>query len=887
MIQGEIFEYLTSVQKMYVDGESRETVFEHFLSKLLQITNSQIGFIAELLDDHDCGQQYFHALAETKFGNTSQQCIQATDFQKRLHAGQGSCFNILPGSIFEQLVKTTAPVLVTDSNQFARTKYPTGHPVIETFLGVPFFYEKTMVGAIILCNGPMYSVELIERMQPIQYICSVLLKGFNDRSLKEIYETFVDRIHLPVVMFQTRLPRLPQLPQLSPIPATPNQSKIPMQPLQLQQPLQTQTQTQALAQTQTQAQRVLPEPFDLSSFYCVSTNMAFRTLSKSHIPNVSNRGLLGKIFFDCFPNWVDALKVHGCIEQMFVTKRRLSIDVMNYYDNNIPEDIYTFKFIYIDEETFAVVIEPISEQLKAQKVVDELAKTNEEFFAKIVHEFRNPLNAIINIIALMNEHPLVVREKTDNVSDFRRKLQLLSSSCVTLATLSQDLTDYGQLKTKQLKLSYQPFDLAQCIDFSIGMMSFDAQKKNLLVKKKIANNVPLCIVSDPKRLRQVLVNLCSNAVKFTERGHIGIYCKLKKIQDDDIYELLFEIEDTGRGIDDREVSELFKPFHQVHPQGDQFFGTGLGLVICKYLVQLLGGELWVESEIGRGSKFFFTIKGKRCSMNIIEEKYLPIIKNKMCLLADPNKTSRLAMLKALLNWNVKVSTCDNVDEAEVHLRSNTFDIIIADIQWKHIFKKNGDNNTVFIVEADSGTDDLVDCLQRPVQANELLQHIIKYIEDNSYNGTNSGSKSLIKKEKPISILLAEDNYINRQVELDSLKSIGYQCVDVAEDGQETLNHIKEHQYDVLLLDLKMPILDGYQVFAYLNAKCPERKPFTIAMTGNALEKDKRRCLEMGMDAYLTKPIDMHLLKNLLDERQELKSKAIVPAKSVIISGIPL
>lgn len=830
MPESEIFEYLTTVQRMYVEGESREMVFNYFLNKLLKLTNSSLGFIAELLQDLN-GKHYFHTLADTKMANMDKTYFNNTDYHYLLRHNNGYCFMGDENNMFHELIEKKKPIIASHG-KFKNAKYPKGHVNITSFLGIPFFYEKKMVGAIVLCNTSDgdYTNHQINQLKPISYICSVLLNGFNNRSLKEIYTKFVDKLHIPIVIFQT------------------------------------------------QTSCFIQDRVDLSSFYCLSTNHAFENLKlianqeKDTLP----QPLQGLTFYECFTNMVDNSGVHEKIKEMFLSKNSQSFDILSYYDNNIPEDMYTFKFIYIDKQTFALWVEPISEQLKSKQAVGDLAKSNEEFFAKIVHEFRNPLNAIINVIALMNESP-IVRQNNDSAKDLRSKLEILGTSCVTLATLSQDISDYGQLKSKRLKLAYQPFDLSQTIECVIGMISYDAQNKGIRVHKRIDNNVPLCIVSDPKRLRQVLINLCSNAVKFTDRGHIGIHCELKSFdKKSGVFELRFEIEDTGRGIGSEEMSKLFKPFTQLRPKTDEFQGTGLGLVISKYLTQLLGGGIWVESELGRGSRFFFTVKAKRCSSTVIEEKYLPLLKNKRCLLGDPEKTSRLGLLKHLLNWDVKVTTCDSTDEALLYLDTRNYDVIIVDRTWEPVFSNYA--NCIFIGSNDGnkGNDGKEDphTLKRPITSENLLQQMVKFIDKSSFSHTSSPSTSPLrvpkKPKKPLTILLAEDNYINRQVELESLKLIGFEKVDVAEDGQQAIKLMKEFKYDVLLLDLKMPVMDGYKAFSYL-VKHPEIKPYTIALTGNAMPRDRDRCLNMGMDQYVTKPIDMNLLKNILLTRQNIKN----------------
>ena len=243
------------------------------------------------------------------------------------------------------------------------------------------------------------------------------------------------------------------------------------------------------------------------------------------------------------------------------------------------------------------------------------------------------------------------------------------------------------------------------------------------------------------------------------------------------------------------------------------------------------------------------------------------------MLGDPIKSSRISILKHLLKWDVKCTTCDSIDEASLYLDTSNYDVIIVDRDWESMFTNYP--NCIYIEDSDKNKskNKRNHNLIRPITCENLLQHMVKFIDKSSFSHssspTSSPGKRLQKSKNPLTILLAEDNYINRQVELESLKLIGFEKIDVAEDGQQALDLLKEFKYDVLLLDLKMPVLDGYQTFAYL-VQHPEIKPYTIALTGNAMPRDRDRCLNMGMDQYVTKPIDMNLLKNILLDRQRVK-----------------
>lgn len=837
-----LVKYLTEVQKMYVQGESRETVFDYFLKTIIKITKSSLGFIADLQYDHN-GDPFLHTIVMTDIPVLEKYMSNvdtvATKSQQRV--GGGVNFKDFHGTAIGDLIQEKKTItrnkFYFDSKERHKSM-PKEHPKINSFLGIPFLENDVITGVIVLCNtsckGNEYNDRLIERISPVKYICSSLLKGFRNQSLKEIYSKIVNNINLPILVFQNR--------------------------------------------RYISNENIDENNTDLSSFICQVSNKAFSNLQIAAVKDDESLqesliDIHNKPFYECFPNLIDNPTVKKRISCMLKSQETKQVDVLKYYDINVPEDLYTLKFSPIDHSTFIFTLQPISEQLKAKQMVEDIAKTKDDFVAKVSHEFRTPINAIVNIVALFYDVPFA-QNNTPDAIDFREKLDMLSDSCVSLVSLVQDILDFSQLESKKLKLSYQTFDIENIVKSSMGMNTLTAQDKNIQLKKNIDKNVPICAVSDPKRIRQILINLLSNAIKFTEYGSVTLNVSLASAPRDGIYELLFSITDTGIGISKRDQKKIFKPFSQVDVDNNDP-GTGLGLVISKHLVNLLGGKLWFESDIGKGSTFYFTILAKQCSMECIMDKYEYLLDNKVILVADSDKDNRIHCLKILSEWGIKVITCDNSYEAEAYLSSNTYDFdgYILDSDWKFQIKTQL-SNTLYLTNSSYSSNNTI---QRPVNKDVLFKFCVDISQDRH---KKSSAKIEMLNRNNLKILLAEDNYVNRRVAVDILEKIGFSNVKTTINGEEAFEEYEysvktKDPYDVLLLDLKMPVLNGYNTFAKLKKVYGDDIPYTIALTASAMPSDKEKCLRLGMDEYISKPIDMNLLKIILENRVHTQNKLVL------------
>jgi signal transduction histidine kinase/CheY-like chemotaxis protein len=865
----ELAEHLTTVQKMYLSGDSRESIFEYFLSGMMTLLSCDCGFIAELLTYED--KKVFSTIAVKNLLN-NKICNKDSDEDHLFY--QMSYDEPLFKEIQSHCNK---PHIVKNNDWYM--KYFGWNLQCRCSYVVPFYEKDEITGVIVL--APQCKCDLsrayenekdtsinFDCIMPIKYICASLLKGFRTQSLKDIYENIVNYVSLPILVFTKDPVKLWVTKEDS---ENNNKKAIKFySAMQLNQ-------------------------HDMAFFNCIVCNESFhqlktskKLLSEEGEPNndiehgnttynvleqggTSNIKLMGKSFYDCFPNMIDNKQLQHVWLDMWKTGNKTSIDAIRYYDKYVKEDLYSIEFNKLDQRTFMMTICPVSDQLKSNELVENMAKTQEEFVGKISHELRTPVNAILSIVSLLYDSPFA-KQQGEAAHDFRQKLQMMSESSVTLCSLIQDIIDYTQLESKKLNVSYQMFDLVECIDNALSMISTDARRKGLNLIKSIENDVPLCVISDPKRLKQILVNLLSNAVKFTYEGQININVSIKKPRlPNNICNIQFAVNDTGSGISKSSISKLFKPFSQVRPEHN---GTGLGLVISKHLTNLLGGDIWVESEENVGSTFYFTIKAKACGIDSIKEYYGPILKHSKLLVIDDNHESRNKIITYLIDQNIQVISADNANLAQTYLQSKSynFDYVIADIKYEQMIKKYHDSVILIMDEKDSSLALHSDnsYIFRPIDKILLLQILYSL-------SASSGKKKLIynfaAEEKlshnpSLKILIVEDDYINSQVLKEILTKLGYSNISETENGLDALDVIKKDEFDVVLLDLKMPIMNGYQFFENMKVLYKESQikkiPYTIALTASAMNSDKQRCFAMGMNQYLGKPINVNELKEVLN-----------------------
>jgi len=566
----------------------------------------------------------------------------------------------------------------------------------------------------------------------------------------------------------------------------------------------------------------------------------------------------------------------------------------------------------IKTEDFNLQLKEINRQLEKSieranqmAVQAEVASiTKSDFLANMSHEIRTPMNGVIGMSTLLQDTTLTQEQ--------REYTNAIQGSAEILLNIINDILDYSKIESGKLEMEIIEFDLRLVIENFNDIMAFKAYEKGLEYNCLIHHDVPTSLSSDPIKLRQILNNLVGNAIKFTEKGEVFIKIALES-QTDTNYKLNFFISDTGIGIPENQTNRLFESFSQLDASiTRRYGGTGLGLAISKSLVGILGGQIGVESKKGKGSTFWFTVVFDKQTgadnKNIVKNENFS---DKRILIVNNNKKSNLVIIEYL-----KVIGC-HFDEASgakqmmdklssAQAGNNPFNIAIID---EHTLGINGEmfiqkikkdpklKKTHLIILASvgkiSGGGDLKTmgfdvCLTKPVKYSMLSESIasvdekITSVNNIPLDKKNTYQTILSDQNKKLYILLVEDNAINQKVADSILKKLGY-SVDLATDGAEAIRTLERNSYDIVLMDIQMPNIDGFQATHIIRDPQSDVKNHDIpiiAMTAHAMSGDRESCLEEGMNDYISKPIQP---QNIIDaiERQCGKLKEIqAPAEIV-------